>query len=231
MMNLEKNINLVKNKISEAKKNSVYNQEVDLIAVTKTVESDIMNEALNYGIENIGENKVQEIQRKYDQINKSVKWHLIGTLQTNKVKYIADKVYMIHSVDRMDLAREIDKQAKKYDRVIDCLIQVKLSEEDTKHGVEPDEVLELIKQISKEFKNIKVCGLMGMAPYKENNEETRKYFKELKRNFDQIRSLEIENVTMRDLSMGMSNDFEIAIEEGATLVRVGTSIFGERDYN
>ncbi len=231
MMNLEKNINLVKNKISEAKKNSVYNQEVDLIAVTKTVESDIMNEALNYGIENIGENKVQEIQRKYDQINKSVKWHLIGTLQTNKVKYIADKVYMIHSVDRMDLAREIDKQAKKYDRVIDCLIQVKLSEEDTKHGVEPDEVLELIKQISKEFKNIKVCGLMGMAPYKENNEETRKYFKELKRIFDQIRSLEIENVTMRDLSMGMSNDFEIAIEEGATLVRVGTSIFGERDYN
>lgn len=231
MMNLEKNINLVKNKISEAKKNSVYNQEVDLIAVTKTVESDIMNEALNYGIENIGENKVQEIQRKYDQINKAVKWHLIGTLQTNKVKYIADKVYMIHSVDRMDLAKEIDKQAKKYDRVIECLIQVKLSEEDTKHGVEPDEVLELIKQISKEFKNIKVCGLMGMAPYKENNEETRKYFKELKRIFDQIRSLEIENVTMRDLSMGMSNDFEIAIEEGATLVRVGTSIFGERDYN
>lgn len=231
MMNLEKNINLVKNKISEAKKNSVYNQEVNLIAVTKTVESDIMNEALNYGIENIGENKVQEIQRKYDQINKAVKWHLIGTLQTNKVKYIADKVYMIHSVDRMDLAKEIDKQAKKYDRVIECLIQVKLSEEDTKHGVEPDEVLELIKQISKEFKNIKVCGLMGMAPYKENNEETRKYFKELKRIFDQIRSLEIENVTMRDLSMGMSNDFEIAIEEGATLVRVGTSIFGERDYN
>lgn len=230
-MDLGKNINLVKDKIIEAQKKSIYNQTVELIAVTKTVESDIMNEALNYGIENIGENKVQEIQRKYDQINKSVNWHLIGTLQTNKVKYIADKVYMIHSVDRIDLAKEIDKQAKKHNRTIDCLVQVKLSEEDTKHGVEPASVLELVKQISSEFKNVRICGLMGMAPYKEAKEETRKYFKELKRIFDEIRDLQIEGVYMKHLSMGMSNDFEVAIEEGATLVRVGTSIFGERDYN
>lgn len=231
MMNLDKNITLIKNKIVQAKKNSIYNQDVQLIAVTKTVESDIINEALNYEIDNIGENKVQEIQRKYDKINKPVKWHLIGTLQTNKVKYIADKVYMIHSLDRLELAKEINKQAKKYERIINCLIQVKLSEEDTKHGVEPENVLDLVKQISSEFENIKICGLMGMAPYKEAKEGTRKYFKTLKQIFDEISILRLENVCMKHLSMGMSNDFEIAIEEGATLVRIGTSIFGERNYN
>lgn len=231
MMNLDRNITLVKNKIAQAKKNSIYNQDVQLIAVTKTVESNIINDALNYEINNIGENKVQEIQRKYSQINKPVNWHLIGTLQTNKVKYIADKVFMIHSLDRLELAREINKQAKKHERIIDCLIQVKLSEEDTKHGVEPELVLELVKQISSEFKNIKICGFMGMAPYQEAKEETRKYFKTLKRIFDEISMLELENVYMEHLSMGMSNDFEIAIEEGATLVRIGTSIFGEREYS
>lgn len=231
MMNLDRNITLVKNKIAQAKKNSIYNQDVKLIAVTKTVESDIINDALNYEIYNIGENRVQEIQRKYPQINKPVKWHLIGTLQTNKVKYIADKVSMIHSLDRLELAREINKQAKKHERIIDCLIQVKLSEEDTKHGVEPEDVLNLVKQISSEFENIRICGFMGMAPYQEAKEGTRKYFKTLKRIFDEISILRLENVYMEHLSMGMSNDFEIAIEEGATLVRVGTSIFGEREYS
>lgn len=230
-MSLQENITIVKKNIEEAQKLSKYNQSVELIAVTKTVESDVMNEALDYGITNIGENKVQEIQRKYDDIVKLVNWHLIGTLQTNKVKYIADKVYMIHSLDRIELAKEIDKQAKKHNRVIDCLIQVKLSEEDTKHGVEPEEVFDLVKQISQEYSNIKVCGLMGMAPYKENNEDARIYFKTLKQIFDKLSAMNLNNVDMKHLSMGMSNDYEIAIQEGATLVRVGTSIFGERNYN
>lgn len=230
-MSLQENISIVKKNIEEAQKLSKYNQNVELIAVTKTVESDVMNEALDYGITNIGENKVQEIQRKYDDIVKLVNWHLIGTLQTNKVKYIADKVYMIHSLDRIELAKEIDKQAKKHNRVIDCLIQVKLSEEDTKHGVEPEEVFDLVKQISQEYSNIKVCGLMGMAPYKENNEDARIYFKTLKQIFDKLSAMNLNNVDMKHLSMGMSNDYEIAIQEGATLVRVGTSIFGERNYN
>lgn len=230
-MSLQENISIVKKNIEEAQKLSKYNQNVELIAVTKTVESDVMNEALDYGITNIGENKVQEIQRKYDDIVKLVNWHLIGTLQTNKVKYIADKVYMIHSLDRIELAKEINKQAKKHNRVIDCLIQVKLSEEDTKHGVEPEEVFDLVKQISQEYSNIKVCGLMGMAPYKENNEDARIYFKTLKQIFDKLSAMNLNNVDMKHLSMGMSNDYEIAIQEGATLVRVGTSIFGERNYN
>lgn len=230
-MNLQENIISVKTKIEEAKKIGEYKQEVELIAVTKTVESDVMNEALKYGINHIGENKVQEIQRKYDQIERTdIHWHLIGSLQTNKVKYIADKVYMIHSLDRLSLAQEIDKQASKYNRVIDCLIQVKISEEDTKHGVEETGVEDLIKSIAKEFKNIRICGLMGMAPYREDKEETRSYFRKLKSIFDNIKSKDISNVDMKHLSMGMSNDFEIAIQEGATLVRVGTSIFGEREY-
>lgn len=230
-MSLQENITIVKKNIEEAQKLSKYNQSVELIAVTKTVESDVMNEALNYGITNIGENKVQEIQRKYDDIKELVNWHLIGTLQTNKVKYIADKVYMIHSLDRIELAKEIDKQAKKHNRVIACLIQVKLSEEDTKHGVEPDAVFELVKQVSQSYPNIKVSGLMGMAPYKENNEDARIYFKTLKQIFDKLSEMNLSNVDMKHLSMGMSNDYEIAIQEGATLVRVGTSIFGERNYN
>lgn len=230
-MSLQEKISIVKKNIEEAQKLSKYNQNVELIAVTKTVESDVMNEALDYGITNIGENKVQEIQRKYDDIVKLVNWHLIGTLQTNKVKYIADKVYMIHSLDRIELAKEINKQAKKHNRVIDCLIQVKLSEEDTKHGVEPEGVFDLVKQVSQEYPNIKVCGLMGMAPYKENNEDARMYFKALKQIFDKLYAMNLSNVDMKHLSMGMSNDYEIAIQEGATLVRVGTSIFGERNYN
>ena len=230
-MSLQENIAIVKKNIEESQKLSKYNQSVELIAVTKTVESDVMNEALDYGITNIGENKVQEIQRKYDDIKELVNWHLIGTLQTNKVKYIADKVYMIHSLDRIELAKEIDKQAKKHNRVIACLIQVKLSEEDTKHGVEPDAVFELVKQVSQSYPNIKVSGLMGMAPYKENNEDARIYFKTLKQIFDKLSEMNLSNVDMKNLSMGMSNDYEIAIQEGATLVRVGTSIFGERNYN
>lgn len=230
-MYVEENLEEVFKNIKKAKQKSKFNQNVDLIAVTKTVEYDLINRAITAGIRHIGENKVQEIQRKYDSINEPVNWHLIGSLQTNKVKYIADKVFMIHSVDRIELAAEIDKQAKKCNRVIDCLIQVKISEEDTKHGVDVDETEDLIKNISLKYENVRICGLMGMAPYMIDSEETRPYFRKLKNLFDEISGLNIEHVDMMHLSMGMSNDFEIAIEEGATFVRVGTKIFGEREYN
>ncbi|WP_028830039.1 YggS family pyridoxal phosphate-dependent enzyme [Proteocatella sphenisci] len=228
-MSIEQNLSSVIEKISNSVNKSKFNQVVELIAVTKTVESDKINEVIDLGTNNIGENKVQEIQRKYSEINTDVNWHLIGTLQTNKVKYIADKIYMIHSLDRVELAKEIDKQAKKHNRTINCLIQVKLSEEDTKHGTEIEDVMELVKQIAKEYSNIKICGLMGMAPYFEDSENARPYFKKLRSIFDEIKSMNISGVNMQHLSMGMSNDYEIAIEEGATFVRVGTAIFGERD--
>lgn len=229
-MNLEQNLLEVQKNISKSQKKSKFGQEVELIAVTKTVESDVMNEVIGLGVENIGENKVQEIQRKYEDIACPVKWHLIGTLQTNKVKYIADKVYMIHSLDRIELAKEIDKQAKKYNRIIDCLIQVKISHEDTKHGSEIEAVIPLVEQISQSCPNVRICGLMGMAPYMIDKSDTRIYFKKLKQIFDEIKNKNINGVNMKHLSMGMSNDYEIAIEEGATLVRIGTSIFGERNY-
>ena len=230
-MSIEQNLSSVIEKISNSVNKSKFNQVVELIAVTKTVESDKINKVIDLGTNNIGENKVQEIQRKYSEINTDVNWHLIGTLQTNKVKYIADKIYMIHSLDRIELAKEIDKQAKKHNRTINCLIQVKLSEEDTKHGTEIEDVMELVKQIAKEYSNIKICGLMGMAPYFEDSENARPYFKKLRSIFDEIKSMNISGVNMQHLSMGMSNDYEIAIEEGATFVRVGTAIFGEREYN
>lgn len=229
-MDLRYNLTSVLCRIEEAQKKSRFNQSVELIAVTKTVEPDIINQAVSLGVSNIGENKVQEVQRKYPYITGDVIWHLIGTLQTNKVKYIADKVDMIHSLDRIELAKEINRQALKNNRIIKCLIQVKISEEDTKHGVEIDNVISLVREISESYPNIMVCGLMGMAPYFEDKELTRPYFIKLRSLFDEISNLEIPGVNMQHLSMGMSGDYEIAIEEGATMVRVGTAIFGDRVY-
>ena len=229
-MNLEDNMSLVLSKIESAMNKSRFNQSVELIAVTKTVESDIINQAVSLGVKNIGENKVQEIQRKYPDISGDVRWHLIGTLQTNKVKYIADKVDMIHSLDRIELAKEINRQAVKHNRIIKCLIQVKISEEDTKHGVDIENVIPLVRAISDNYPNIIICGLMGMAPYCEDKEHARPYFKKLRSIFDELENLKIPGVNMQHLSMGMSGDYEIAIEEGSTMVRVGTAIFGERVY-
>lgn len=230
MMDLKENLSSVLSRIEEAQNKSRFNQKVELIAVTKTVESDIINQALSLGVRNIGENKVQEVQRKYPDIKGDVIWHLIGTLQTNKVKYIADKVDMIHSLDRIELAKEINRHAIKNNRIIKCLIQVKISEEDTKHGVEIDNVIPIVREISEIYPNIKICGLMGMAPYFEDKENARSYFINLRSLFDEVKDLNIPGVEMKHLSMGMSGDYEVAIEEGATMVRVGTAIFGERVY-
>lgn len=228
---ISKNIDYIKSEIINSCKKVNRENEANLIAVTKTVDIDVINEAIESGITDVGENKPQELARKYDVIGDKVRWHQIGSLQTNKVKYIIDKVYMIHSIDRLSLCEEIQKRAEKINKTINCLIQVNISEEESKQGISKDEAIDFIKTISKKYKNIKVKGLMTMAPYTEDESIIRDTFKGLKDLSEEISRENIENVYMDELSMGMSNDFKIAVEEGSTLVRVGTSIFGERNYN
>lgn len=226
------NIESIEHKIDNACKDSSRNkEEVTLIAVTKTVDVDAVNEAIEAGITDVGENKPQELARKFEVIGDKVKWHLIGSLQTNKVKYIIDKVYMIHSIDRLSLCDEIQKRAEKIDRIINCLVQVNISKEESKHGIHEDEAIEFIKNISKNYPNIRIQGLMTMAPNTEDEELISSVFKKLKELSIKIKNENINNVSMEKLSMGMSNDFELAVQEGATYVRVGTSIFGQRKYN
>lgn len=232
MSEIKENLELIRSNIKEAAYNVKRNSEdITLIAVTKTVDVDKVLEAIEYGVTDVGENKPQELARKYDIIGDKVKWHLIGSLQTNKVKYIIDKVHMIHSLDRESLCEEIQKRAEKIDRVIDCLVQVNISREDSKHGLYIEDVIDFITNVSSKYNNIKIKGLMTMAPFTENEDKVREVFRKLKDLSLDIDKLNISNVSMKYLSMGMSNDYKIAIEEGSTIIRVGTSIFGERNYN
>ena len=229
---IKENIQVIKENIKLSSEKSNRNlDDITLLGVTKTVESDAICEAINCGITDIGENKPQELSRKYDIIGDKVRWHLIGTLQTNKVKYIIDKVYMIHSLDRESLCEEIQKRAENIGRNINCLVQVNISKEDSKHGLDKENVIDFIKNTATNYKNIKIKGLMTMAPFTEDREQIRNVFRELKELSLEIKNLNIEGVSMDELSMGMSNDYDIAIEEGSTIVRVGTSIFGKRNYN
>ncbi|MGL5439189.1 MAG: YggS family pyridoxal phosphate-dependent enzyme [Filifactoraceae bacterium] len=227
MVSIYDNISSIKENIIKAQKVSMFNQEVTLIAVTKTVNYQKAIEALEAGVQVIGENRVQEVLNKYPNIPKGTRWHLIGSLQTNKVKYIIDKVELIHSLDRMDLAIEIDKRAKQHNKVMEVLVQVNISHENSKHGLLEMDVVEFIKNVASSCENVKIVGLMGMASFEAEKEETRPYFKKLSAIFQEIKGMDIPNVDMKHLSMGMSNDYEVAIEEGATLVRVGTSIFAK----
>lgn len=188
-----------------------------------------MQEAYANGCRHFGENKVQEIIEKYDQLPKDIKWHMIGHLQRNKVKYIVDKVSMIHSVDSLKLAEEISKEALKKKVTVPILIEVNVAGEDTKFGTTCEEAENLIRQISL-LPGISVSGLMTIAPYVDNPEENRQYFANLKQLSVDISKKNIDNVSMNILSMGMTGDYTVAIEEGATFVRVGTGIFGERQY-
>lgn len=199
--------------------------EITVVGVTKTFEADKITQAIDCGIKDVAENRVQELVRKYDDV-KGVSWHLIGHLQTNKVKYIADKVSLIHSVDSLKLAAEIDRQAEKNNRVIDVLIEVNVSGEESKFGVAPDELDELLSKIG-EFPHIKVQGLMTMAPLLAEKDEIRQIFKKMYKIFIDNRAKKYNNINMGILSMGMSNDFEIAIEEGATMVRIGRAMFAD----
>ncbi len=230
MNGIKKNIEFINGEISKTLNSCNRDDDVILIAVSKTVDVEQMDEALDSGIENFGENKVQEVERKYANISKKAVWHLIGSLQTNKVKYIIETVDLIHSLDRISLAKEIDKKAKENELIMNCLIQVNISLEDSKHGLLLEDVENFIKQVSSDYKNIKILGLMGMAPFEENPEMTRPYFKKLKTLFNELSTLSLENVEMKYLSMGMTNDYKIAIEEGSNMVRIGTGIFGQRNY-
>ena len=230
-MSIKDNIISIKQNIENIKKESNRQEEVNLMAVTKTVDVDKVLEAIDAGITDIGENKPQELARKYEVIGDKVRYHLIGTLQTNKVKYIIDKAYMIHSLDRIALCEEIQKRAEKIDKVINCLVQVNISKEESKHGLEEELVIDFIKDVSTNYKNIHIKGLMTMAPFIDDEDEIRKVFKSLKNLSLQIKDLNLPNIEMDTLSMGMSHDYKIAIEEGATIIRVGTSIFGQRNYD
>ena len=203
--------------------------DVLLVAVSKTRTPEEINIAIDAGVTDIGENKVQEIMDKYDAV-KPVKWHMIGHLQTNKVKYIIDKVSMIHSVDSYKLAVEIDKRAKSHGITMDILLQVNSAQEESKFGITTDETEKLIHDILENCENIRIRGLMCIAPFAENPEEIKVYFEEVKKQYDQFGRIEHERLDFKYLSMGMSHDFTVAIEAGSNLVRVGSAIFGERNY-
>ena len=203
--------------------------EITLVAVSKTKPVSMLQEAYDAGARVFGENKVQEIMDKYDQLPSDIQWHMIGHLQRNKVKYIIDKVAMIHSVDSLRLAQTIEQEAAKKELVMPILLEVNVAEEDTKFGLKVEEVLPLLEQISS-FSHIQVKGLMTIAPFVENPEENREVFRTLKKLSVDISAKNINNVNMSVLSMGMTGDYQVAVQEGSTMVRVGTGIFGERNY-
>lgn len=224
------NIKDVQNRIQQAKDKSEYGQQVQLIAVSKTKPLSMLKEAYEAGIRDFGENKVQELVDKYEQLPKDIRWHMIGHLQRNKVKYIVDKVYMIHSVDSYRLAEEISKEAVKKQVQVHILLEVNIAGEDSKFGLSNfEETISLTKAVAK-LPGICIKGLMTVAPYTENPEENRVFFAKLKQLAVDIKNENIDNVDMEILSMGMTGDYEVAVEEGASYVRVGTGIFGERNY-
>lgn len=222
----------IQTKIAAACKRAGRNpEEVTLIAVSKTKPVEMIQELYDHQVRDFGENKVQEMTAKYDVLPQDIHWHLIGHLQRNKVKYIIDKAVLIHSVDSFRLAEAINIEAKKKKLIADILIEVNVAQEETKFGISTEDVLFLIQEISEKLTNVRVKGLMTIAPFVSNPEENRSIFRELKKLSIDISDKNINNVSCDILSMGMSNDYEIAVEEGATHVRVGTSIFGERNYN
>lgn len=226
--NVKDIINTAKQAAAESSRN--FN-DIKIMAVTKTVDPAYVNVAIDNGIKLLGENRVQEFLSKYDEYKKDgVDIHFIGSLQTNKVKYIIDKVSMIHSVNSLKLAKEINKQAKKHNLVMDILIEVNIGDEDTKSGIMPTEIYSLLEEIS-QFSNIKVQGLMAIPPFCEKDEQIKHYFDNMYKLFIDIKDKKIDNISMNVLSMGMSHDYHIAIGCGATLVRVGSKMFGNRIYS
>lgn len=205
-------------------------QEVTLIAVSKTKPVEMIVEAMEAGKKEFGENKAQEMKEKYEILPKDLQWHFIGHLQTNKVKYVVGRAALIHSVDSLHLAEAIDKESAKKEVISDILIEVNVAQETSKFGVKTEETEQLIRDIAK-LSHIHVCGLMTIAPYVDHPEENRDIFRQLKKLSVDIAAKNIDNIDMNVLSMGMTGDYEVAVEEGATHVRVGTGIFGERDYS
>ena len=205
-------------------------KEVTLIAVSKTKPYTAIEEALPSGVLDYGENKVQELTEKYEILPKYIRWHMIGHLQRNKVKYLVGKVELIHSVDSLRLANQIETEFAKKNEIANILIEVNMANEESKFGITSETTEQLVREISK-LEHIRIKGLMTIAPYTDNPETNRVYFRNMKKLSVDIEEKNIDNVSMNVLSMGMTGDYQVAIEEGATMVRVGTGIFGERNYN
>lgn len=228
---IKENIERVEKEIDDAcKRAGRYRNEVTLISVSKTKPLSMLKEAYEAGARDFGENKVQELMDKIPEMPQDIRWHMIGHLQRNKVKYIVDKVYMIHSVDSLRLAETISSEALKKRTEVNILIEVNMAEEESKFGAKSGEVISLVNEISK-LPAVHIKGLMTIAPFVENPEDNRKYFQKMKHLAVDIMHKNIDNVSMDVLSMGMTGDYKVAVEEGATYVRVGTGIFGERNYN
>tara|TARA_Y100000815_G_scaffold179521_1_gene163552 strand:- start:926 stop:1594 length:669 start_codon:yes stop_codon:yes gene_type:complete len=207
-------------------------EHVTLVAVSKTKPVSELMEAYDAGQRIFGENKIQEMAEKYEQMPKDIQWHMIGHVQRNKVKYMAEFVNLIHGVDSFKLLKEINKQAEKYDRIINCLLQIKIAEEDSKFGMSKNDAASLLQ--SDEFaalKHIKIVGVMGMATFTDDMMQIIKEFNNLKSAFDSLKSWQTENCHLETVSMGMSGDYQWAIESGSTMVRIGSSIFGPRNYH
>ena len=231
MEDFKKNLEIIEENICKAcKKAGRERNEVTLIAVSKTKPLEDLQAVYGLNIRDFGENKVQELTGKIEAMPDDIKWHMIGHLQRNKVKYIVDKVELIHSVDSLRLAEEISKQAIKKNVNVNILVEINIGDEESKFGISADEVKVLVRDIAK-LDNIKVQGLMCVAPYVVDSEENRAFFHKIKDLSVDIMKENIDNVSMNVLSMGMSNDYQVAIEEGATMVRIGSNLFGKRDYS
>lgn len=221
---IKQNLQEIRNSIPE---------NVTLVAVSKTKPVKDLQEAYNAGQRVFGENKIQEMVDKFDVLPKDIQWHMIGHLQSNKVKYMAHFVDLIHGIDKFSTLKEINKQAKKHNRIINCLLQAKIAQEDSKFGLSFQEISSILtSEKFKELQNIKVVGLMGMATFTDNKEQLTSEFSSLKNFFDNLKpQVETTNCQLETLSMGMSGDYELAINNGSTMVRIGSSIFGSRNYN
>lgn len=227
---IKENLKEVEEKIQKACLRSGRGpKEVTLIAVSKTKPVSMIEEVYTEGIRDFGENKPQELKEKYDLMPKDINWHMIGHLQRNKIKYVVDRACMIHSIDSIRLAQAVEEEAAKREKVIPVLLEINIAREESKFGFLEEEVYDALEIISK-LPHLKIEGLMTIAPFVENAEENRVHFKNLRKLSVDIKQKNIDNVNMCNLSMGMTGDYEIAIEEGATFVRVGTGIFGERNY-
>lgn len=219
-MSIQSNLNTIK---------ATFPEHVTLVAVSKTKPVSDLMQAYEAGQRIFGENKIQEMTEKWEQMPKDIQWHMIGHVQSNKVKFMAPYVTLIHGVDSLKLLQEINKQALKNNRIIDCLLQIYIAEEESKFGLDENELNELLTSVEfKELKNIRILGLMGMATFTEDQNQIKKEFTHLKKIFDSIKDLQTENCNLNTISMGMSGDYQLAIECGSTMVRIGSSIFGGR---
>jgi hypothetical protein len=219
-MNISEQIKYYKSQLPE---------DVVLVAVSKTKPEEDLFEAYNAGQRVFGENKIQEMTEKWENLPKDIEWHMIGHVQSNKVKYMAEYVNLVHGIDRLKLIKELNKQAQKHDRTINCLLQIKIAEEDTKFGMDINDAEAILnKDFKKTYPNVNVVGFMGMATFTNDEEQVQREFKTLKSHFDRLSK---DHNSLKILSMGMSGDYRLAITEGSTMVRIGSAIFGERNYN